>query len=53
MKTLLLMHFSNYFEGSFFGSREKAELETWDQLLTAAVRTESARPEREIRDGNR
>lgn len=52
VKSLLLLHFSKYFEGSFFGSREKAELETWDQLLTAAVRDESARQEREMRDGD-
>jgi hypothetical protein len=52
VKTLLLLHFSKYFEGSFLGSREKAELETWDQLLTAAVRDESARQEKEMRDGD-
>lgn len=52
LKTLLLMNFSRYFEGSFFGSREKSELETWNQLLTAAVRTESARQEKEMRDAD-
>lgn len=53
VKTLLLMHFSKYFEGAFFGSREKEELATWDQLLTAAVRDESARQGKEMRDGGR
>lgn len=52
VKTLLLMHFSKYFEGSFLGSRERAEIESWDQLLTAAVRDESARQEKEIRHGD-
>lgn len=50
VKTLLLMHYSRYFEGSYLGSREKTELDSWDQLLTAAVRDESARQEKELRD---
>lgn len=52
MKTLLLMHYGKYFEGSYLGSREKAELEAWNQLLTAAVRDESARLERKLRRGD-
>ncbi|MDJ1113392.1 ATP-binding protein [Microbacterium dauci] len=50
LKTLLAIIYSRYFEGSYLGSREKAELQAWDQLLTAAVREESARQEKEIRD---
>lgn len=50
IKTLLLIIYSKYFEGSFLGSREKAELEAWDQLLIAAVRDESAKQEKELRD---
>lgn len=50
LKTVLLLHYSRYFEGSYLGSREKAEIETWDQLLTAAVRDESARQEKKLRD---
>lgn len=50
LKTLLAMLYSRYFEGSYLGSREKAELQAWDQLLTAAVREESARQEKELRD---
>lgn len=49
LKTLLLLHFSKYFEGSYLGSREKAEIEAWDQLLTAAVRDETIRQEKELR----
>lgn len=50
LKTMLTMLYSRYFEGSYLGSREKAELQAWDQLLTAAVREESERQERELRD---
>lgn len=50
VKTLLMILYSRYFEGSYLGSRERAELEAWDQLLTAAVRDESAREEKELRD---
>jgi len=50
LKTLLAILYSRYFEGSYLGSREKAELQAWDQLLTAAVREESARQEKELRD---
>lgn len=50
VKTLLLMHYSKYFEGSYLGSREKSEIDAWEQLLTAAVRDESARQEKELRD---
>ncbi|WP_374975023.1 ATP-binding protein [Microbacterium trichothecenolyticum] len=50
VKTLLAIVFSRYFEGSYLGSREKAELQSWDQLLTAAVREETARQERALRD---
>jgi hypothetical protein len=52
LKTLLVVLYSRYFEGSYLGSREKAELQAWDQLLTAAVREESARQEEELRDGD-
>ncbi|GAA4193320.1 hypothetical protein GCM10022219_14970 [Microbacterium oryzae] len=50
LKTMLVMLYSRYFEGSYLGSREKAELQAWDQLLTAAVREESARQEKELRN---
>jgi len=50
VKTLLTIVYSRYFEGSYLGSREKAELDAWGQLLTAAVRDESAREEKELRD---
>lgn len=53
VKTLLLMHYSKYFEGSYLGSREKSEIDAWEQLLTAAVRDESARQEKELRDDER
>lgn len=49
VKTLLMLLFSKYFEGSYLGSREKAELGAWDQLLTAAVRDESEKQAREWR----
>lgn len=52
VKALLLMHYSKYFEGSYLGAREKTEIDTWDQLLTAAVRDESARQEKEMRNGD-
>lgn len=48
VKTLLLIAYSKYFEGSHLGSREKAELAAWEQLLTAALREELARQAREI-----
>lgn len=50
VKTLLLLHYSKYFEGSYLGSREKAEIEAWDQLLTAAARDETTRQEKELRN---
>lgn len=50
IKTLLMIIYSKYFEGSFLGSREKAELDAWDQLLIASVRDETARQEKEMRD---
>lgn len=50
IKTLLTILYSRYFEGSYLGSREKAELAAWDQLMTAAIREESARQEKELRD---
>lgn len=52
LKTVLTILYSRYFEGSYLGSRERAELQAWDQLLTAAVREESARQEKELRDDN-
>ncbi|MDJ0378490.1 ATP-binding protein [Cryobacterium sp. PH31-L1] len=42
VKTLLLLVFSRYFEGDMLGSREKAEIAAWQQLLTAALRDEIA-----------
>lgn len=50
LKTLLTILYSRYFEGSYLGSREKAELQAWDQLLTASIREESAREETELRN---
>lgn len=50
VKTLLTILYSRYFEGSYLGSREKAELQAWDQLLTAAAREESSRQENELRN---
>ena len=50
VKTLLMLLFGKYFEGSYLGSREKAELEAWDQLLTAAVRDESEKQAKEWRN---
>ncbi len=42
VKTLLVLVFSKYFEGSHLGSREKSEILAWQQLLTAALRDEIA-----------
>lgn len=53
LKTVLLLHFSKYFEGSYLGSREKAELDAWNQLLTAAARDETIQQERKLRDDSR
>ena len=50
VKTLLLIAYSKYFEGSHLGSREKTELVAWEQLLTAALREELARQAREIEE---
>lgn len=49
VKTLLTIIYSKYFEGSHLGHREKAELETWEQLLTAALREELAHRARDER----
>jgi hypothetical protein len=46
VKTLLMIVYSKYFEGSHLGPREKAELAAWEQLLTAALRDELARQAR-------
>lgn len=48
IKTLLLLVFSRYFEGEMLGSREKAEIASWQQLLTAALRDEIATQARRI-----
>lgn len=40
VKTLLMILYSKYFEGSHLGRREKLELAAWEQLLTAALREE-------------
>ncbi|QUY62278.1 ATP-binding region ATPase domain protein [Gulosibacter molinativorax] len=50
IKTLLLIVYSKYFEGAYLGPREKAEIAAWDQLLLAAVRDESSRREKDLRD---
>ncbi len=42
VKTLLVLVFSKYFEGSHLGSRGKPEITAWQQLLTAALRDEIA-----------
>ncbi|EAR26286.1 hypothetical protein A20C1_10404 [marine actinobacterium PHSC20C1] len=52
VKTLLLLVYSKYFEGSHLGPREKAELAAWDQLLTAALREELAQQARQMGSGN-
>lgn len=46
LKTLMLIVFSKYFEGAYLGSKEKAELDAWQQLLTAALRDEIAQQAR-------
>ena len=48
VKTLLLLVFSRYFEGDMLGSREKAEIAAWQQLLTAALRDEIATQARQM-----
>ncbi|GAA2199984.1 ATP-binding protein [Sinomonas flava] len=48
VKTLLMILYSRYFEGSHLGSREKAELAAWEELLTAALREELALQAREL-----
>lgn len=45
-----MLPFAKHFQGSYLGSRETAELEAWDQLLTAAVRDESEKQAKEWRD---
>lgn len=52
VKTLLMILYSKYFEGSHLGSREKAELAAWEELLTAALREELARQAREMGDAD-
>lgn len=42
VKTLLVLVYSKYFEGSHLGSREKSEILAWQQILTAALRDEIA-----------
>jgi len=48
VKTLLLIAFSRYFDGSYLGTREKAEISAWDQILTAALREELAQQARRM-----
>lgn len=50
VKTLLMIVYSKYFEGSHLGPREKAELAAWEQLLTAALREEIDRQARQERE---
>jgi hypothetical protein len=52
VKTLLMIVFSKYFEGSYLGSREKGEIEAWEQLLTAALREELAQQARKMGDAD-
>lgn len=52
VKTLLLILYSKYFEGSHLGRREKLELAAWEQLLTAALREELAQQARSLGEGN-
>lgn len=49
VKTLLLLVFSKYFEGSHLGSRERLELDAWEQLLTAGLRDEIAQQARRMK----
>lgn len=52
VKTLLVLVFSKYFEGAHLGTREKAEIAAWEQLLTAALRDEIAREAQKLGDEN-
>jgi len=49
VKTLLMLVYSRYFDGSYLGSAEKEQVAAWEQLLTAALREELAQEERRIR----
>lgn len=48
VKTLLMIIYSKYFEGSHLGTREKVEVAAWEQLLTAALREELAQLARKL-----
>lgn len=48
VKTLLLIAFSRYFEGSQLGPRQRAEIQAWEQLLTAALRDEIGQESRRL-----
>ncbi|WFR83890.1 ATP-binding protein [Arthrobacter sp. Y-9] len=48
VKTLLMIVYSKYFEGSHLGPREKAEISAWEQLLTAALREELSQQSRKL-----
>lgn len=50
VKTLLMILYSKYFEGSHLGRREKLELAAWEQLLTAALREELAQQASKLGD---
>lgn len=49
VKTLLMLVYSRYFDGSYLGRAEKEQVAAWEQLLTAALREELAQQERRIR----
>jgi hypothetical protein len=51
VKTLLMIVFSRYFDGSYLGRREREEVDAWEQLLTAALRDEVAQQARRIERG--
>ena len=40
LKTLLLVLYSRFFEGTILGAREKEELAAWNELLTSAIAEE-------------
>jgi len=52
VKTLLMIVFSKYFDGSYLGPREREEVAAWQQLLTAALRDEVAQQRRRIERGS-
>ena len=49
LKTLLLLLYSRFFEGSYLGDRERRELEAWNSIIRAALDEELER--RGLREG--